>query len=160
MPVVLALSELATRTVIGAAVGGLLATGLTLTITGWRERRKTHDEDVATIRLIEMELGNALRAATYIKDHGAAYTEFPITAWESGRIRLARSLDALEWLLVLNAYDAIRGWNWRYQHDQEMDKMGDDATPELEPQAKREEPCQRVIIATRCALPALKARSS
>src|SRR4051794_7440055 len=99
---VLAVSEVTARTLGGAALGALLGAGLSLTITGRRERRSTRAEDLATVRLIEFELGNARRAARYIKERDAAYTAFPVTAWESGRVRLARALDPVEWLLVFN----------------------------------------------------------
>lgn len=114
----LAIAE-AAKTIIQVALGGVLGTVIALAVTWVRERRKTRDEDLATLRLIEFEVGNARRGARAILEEDAPYTAFPITAWEEGRIRLARMLEPEQWMLVAAAYDAIHGFNWRYQHDKD-----------------------------------------
>jgi hypothetical protein len=109
----------------GVVAGGLVGTLLTLLVTGVRERTKLRREDAATVQLVIFEIGNAERGARYIKD-GEPYTSFPVTAWETGRLRLARFLDPEVWMLVAAAYNSIHGFNWRYQLDQDRAAEGGD----------------------------------
>lgn len=139
------------------ALGGVVGAGLTLVVTGRREHKRIRSDDLATLRLIEMELGNARRAAQYISA-GAPYVALPVSAWEEGRIRLARSLEPSEWLLVAAAYDAIHGFNWRYQHDRELPANGLSTTapPILALIDKRREFCRDIIEMSTPALEMLK----
>jgi hypothetical protein len=98
---------------------------VTLLVTGYRERRRTRREDAAAIQLVVFELGNAERGARYIQQ-GEPFIEFPVTAWEEQRLRLARFLDHEVWMLVAAAYNSIHGFNWRYELDQDRARGGGD----------------------------------
>src|SRR3954451_22441884 len=98
----LAAADLA-ETVFGVVAGGLVGTIITLIVTGARERARVRREDAAAVQLVIFEIGNAERGARYIREDNQPYTEFPVTAWESGRIRLARFLEPDVWMLVAAA---------------------------------------------------------
>lgn len=141
----------------GVIAGGLVATLLTLLVTGARERRKTRREDAAAVQLIIFELGNAQRGASYIQ-HGEPWTGFPITAWEEGRLRLARFLDPEAWMLVAAAYNSIHGFNWRYQLDQDRATGGGDGKHgnELDKEETRNDICASIQVAAGIAIPLLR----
>lgn len=60
-----------------------------------------------------MELANANAGAEQILK-GEPYTSFPMDAWREERSRLARALPREGFLALTGAYDAIHGFNWRF----------------------------------------------
>ena len=148
------------QTALGVVAGGLAGTLVTLLVTGARERSKTRREDAAAVQLVIFEIGNAERGARYIRD-GEPYTSFPVSAWEAGRIRLARSLEPEVWMLVAAAYNSIHGFNWRYELDQDRAAGGGDGAAKrtLESDGLRERLCRDIEETARVVLPLLRDRA-
>ena len=93
--------------------GGLAGAVLTSALTGARERRRSRREDKASQWLVTMELANANAGSQYILQ-GAYYTRFPTDAWREERSRLAKALPREAFLVIAGAYNAIHGFNWRF----------------------------------------------
>jgi hypothetical protein len=106
----------ADTTLIALIFGGLGGAVLTSVLTSTSERQRGKREEQASQWLVTMELANANAGAQYILE-GKYYTRFPIDAWREERSRLARALPREGFLVVAGAYNAIHGFNWRFDAD-------------------------------------------
>lgn len=93
--------------------GGVSGTGLTLLVTGRRQSRADRAAITASQWLVRMELVNAHAGAGFILE-GADFYRFPTKAWEEERAALARVLPRQGFVVLAAAYDAIHGFNWRF----------------------------------------------
>ena len=100
-------------TLLTLASGGLAGAYLEHLFARRRERRADAAEALAARSLITLELINAQAGAQYILA-GEWYTRFPTDAWQQERSRLARTLPMEAYLVLSAAYNAIHGYNWRF----------------------------------------------
>jgi hypothetical protein len=115
-------------TLITLIFGGLGGAALTGVLASTSERRRSKREDQASQWLVTMELANANAGAQYILQ-GEYYTHFPTDAWREERPKLARALPREGFLVVAGAYNAIHGFNWRF--DAQVFQRADPKNKEL-----------------------------
>jgi hypothetical protein len=136
----------ADSTLITLIFGGLGGAVLTVAATSTTERRRSRREHHASQWLVTMELTNANVGSHYILK-GAYYTKFPMDAWREERSGLARALPREAFLVLARAYDAIHGFNWRYEA--QVFQLDDPDNQQLF------RSCERMRAATRVALDVL-----